>query len=69
MIFLFSNPVMGITRYIVASLISGDDGLVRNTKHDDLSCPYDMHDGWEVLDKDTNNWIEDKTLTISCVKQ
>ena len=62
-----SNPVMGITRYILSPSISGVEGIVRNTRHDDLSCPYDMHDGWEVLDKDTNSWVEDNTLTVACV--
>ena len=66
--FIFSNPVMEITRYIVSSSPSGEDGIIRNNKHDDLLCPYDMQDGWEVKDEDTNSWVEDKTLTVNCVK-
>jgi len=64
----FSNPVMEITRYIVSSSPSGEDGIIRNNKHDDLLCPYDMQDGWEVKDEDTNSWMEDKTITVTCVK-
>ena len=61
---------MEITRYIVTSSPSRGHGIItiRNTKHDDLPCPYDMHDGWEVKDEDTNSWVEDKTLTVACVK-
>ena len=58
---------MGVTRYILSPSISGVDGIVRNTRHDDLPCPYLMYDGWEVLDKETNTWVEDKTLTVTCV--
>ena len=40
----------------------------RNIKHDDTFCPYDMHDGWEYYDADTQEWKEDASLQVLCVK-
>ena len=40
----------------------------RNIKHDDTFCPYHMHDGWEYYDADTQEWKEDASLQVLCVK-
>ena len=45
-----------------------DNFLFRNVKHDDINCPYDLHDGWEYLDPVTGNWLEDDTIRVLCVK-
>ena len=39
----------------------------RNIKHNDQFCPYDMPDGWEYLDSN-DRWVEDTTITVSCVR-
>ena len=65
----YSNPVMGITRWMVSQEVDGDDGkaMIRNIKHDDIVCPYDMRDGWEVI-MHADTWEEDMTLSVTCVR-
>jgi len=64
----FSNPVMGITRWIVANNVLALNGTIRNIKHDDLTCPYDMHDGWQFYDNLQDLWIDDESLEVLCVE-
>ncbi|XP_023342524.1 salivary glue protein Sgs-3 isoform X2 [Eurytemora carolleeae] len=61
-----SNPVIGYTIWLVSTKVLDTTGYIRNNKHDDLYCPYDMLDGWEYLDK-AGNWVEDETLKVECV--
>jgi len=63
-----SNPVFGMTRWIVGDIPLAENGTVRNINHDDTFCPYDMHDGWEFYDADTQEWKEDASLQVLCVK-
>ena len=35
--------------------------------HDDITCPYDMHDGWQFFDNQTGQWIHDESLQVLCV--
>jgi hypothetical protein len=47
-----SNPVMGITEWVVSHTIldtagSGTNATIRNTRHTDQYCPYDQLGGWE----------------------
>ena len=42
--------------------------ISRNIKHNDQFCPYDMPDGWEYLDSN-DLWVEDTTITVSCVRE
>ena len=39
----------------------------RNFMHDDITCPYDMHDGWQFFDNQTGQWIHDESLQVLCV--
>ena len=55
-------------RYDMNMLSSTHNFFVRNIRHNDQFCPYDMPDGWEYLDSN-NNWKEDTTITVSCVRQ
>ena len=41
--------------------------FARNIQHNDQFCPYDMPDGWEYLDSN-DRWVEDTTITVSCVR-
>jgi len=62
-----SNPWMGITRWIVSSEVLAVEGTIRNFMHDDITCPYDMHDGWQFFDNQTGQWIHDESLQVLCV--
>lgn len=64
----YSNPVIGYTVWLVSDVPMDTNGTIRNNKHDDMFCPYDMHDGWEYMDTKTGLWVEDTTLTVNCVK-
>jgi len=67
----YSNPVMGYTEWVVSHSILDTgrqgNGTIRNIQHNDQYCPYDMPDGWEYLDSN-DNWVEDTTITVSCVR-
>ena len=66
-----SNPILGRTSWIVSETMLADisQGTIRNKRHqwDDIPCPYDMLDGWEVLDPTTGSWLTDSTVSVSCV--
>ena len=66
-----SNPVLDRTRWIVSETILADitEGTIRNLRYqwDDIHCPYDMLEGWEVRDPATGSWLTDDTLSVSCV--
>lgn len=66
----YSNPVMGYTEWVVSDKVmdntSSPNGTIRNIRHNDQFCPYDMHDGWEYRDA-AGAWVEDHTLTVNCV--
>jgi len=64
----YSNPGHGIIRWIVSHNVLPETGTIRNVRHDDINCPYDLHDGWEYLDPDTEDWRDDETLRVRCVK-
>jgi len=64
----YSNPVLGYTVWLVSDIPMDTNGTIRNNKHDDMFCPYDMHDGWEFMDRETGEWVEDTTLTVKCVR-
>merc|ERR1712126_718395 len=67
----YSNPVWGITRWIVTYDINSQapsrNSTIRNIYHDDIYCPYDMHDGWQYMDNNTGKWTTDETLKVLCV--
>merc|ERR1719481_1041147 len=63
----YSNPVIGYTVWYVSDQVLDTNGTIRNNRHSDQYCPYDLHDGWEYRDKYTGQWLEDKTLTVKCV--
>jgi len=62
----YSNPVLGYTTWLVSDTVLDTSGSIRNNKHDDQFCPYDMHDGWEFQDQLTGEWVEDPTMTVTC---
>merc|ERR1712133_227132 len=68
----YSNPVWGITRWIVTYDINSQapsrNSTIRNIYHDDIYCPYDMHDGWQYMDNNTGKWTTDETLKVLCVE-
>jgi len=64
----YSNPVLGYTVWLVSDVPMDTNGTIRNNKHDDMFCPYDMLDGWEFMDSSTGLWVEDNTMTVKCVK-
>merc|ERR1712013_305843 len=67
----YSNPILGYTEWVVSQnvLDTGREGngTIRNIKRNDQFCPYDMPDGWEYLDSN-NRWVEDTTITVSCIR-
>merc|ERR1711915_733722 len=65
----YSNPVIGYTVWLVSDIPLDTNGTIRNNKHDDMFCPYDMLDGWEFLDKASGDWVEDPTLRVNCVQR
>jgi len=66
----YSNPVMGYTEWVVSNRIMDTgregNGTIRNIRHNDQYCPYDMPDGWEFLDSG-GEWREDPTIAVHCV--
>jgi len=65
----YSNPVIGYTVWLVSDIPLDTNGTIRNNKHDDMFCPYDMLDGWEFLDRASGDWVEDPTLRVNCVQR
>jgi len=67
----YSNPIRDYTEWVVSHTILDTgregNGTIRNIQHSDQYCPYDMPDGWEYLDSN-DNWVEDATITVSCVR-
>eukprot|EP00088_Acartia_fossae_P011515 TRINITY_DN15851_c0_g2_i1.p1 TRINITY_DN15851_c0_g2~~TRINITY_DN15851_c0_g2_i1.p1 ORF type:complete len:173 (+),score=19.73 TRINITY_DN15851_c0_g2_i1:59-520(+) len=63
----YSNPVLEYTIWLVSEDVLSTTGYIRNNKHDDQYCPYDMHDGWEYFDSQAGVWREDNTLQVLCV--
>ena len=59
--------MLGYTVWLVAATPLAQAGLVRNTRHTDMFCPYDCRDGWEVQDSRTGAWLQDTELTVTCV--
>jgi len=63
----YSNPILAYTIWLVSENMLDTTGYIRNDKHDDVYCPYDMRDGWQYFDKQTQDWADDETLTVTCV--
>jgi len=63
----YSNPIIGFTHWLVSTKVLDTTGFIRNEKHEDQFCPYDMEDGWEYKDPQDGIWKEDSTLHVLCV--
>jgi len=63
----YSNPILGYTVWLVSTVVLDTSGMIRNDKHDDQYCPYDMHDGWQYWDEQAQDWRDDDTLRVLCV--
>jgi len=61
-----TSPTIGYTTWIVSTEVLASNGTIRNIRHDSITCPYDLHDGWEYWDNNKQDWVEDITLTVTC---
>jgi len=61
-----TSPMIGYTTWIVSTEVLAGTGTIRNIKHDTVTCPYDIHDGWQYWDETRGRWVEDQTLSVTC---
>jgi len=61
-----TSAMIPYTTWIVSTEVLASNGTIRNIRHDTVTCPYDLHDGWEYWDVSLGQWVEDVTLTVTC---
>ena len=59
---------------MISNVVDGasEHALIRNIRHSDIHCPYDLLDGWEVITHCPEcvveeSWEEDVSLSVTCV--